>query len=100
MILIIISVNILKGQASGIFTIIINFLTLSLGGIVIGVKVIKLKAVFGAVACFWIKNIYFDSILVVNITLVFSYVVFYFADHLIIYGNRFSGIISVLTFGN
>jgi NhaP-type Na+/H+ or K+/H+ antiporter len=67
-------------------------LTLSLGGIVIG-------AFFGAVACLWIKNIYFDSILVVNITLVFSYVVFYFADHLVIYGNRFSGIISVLTFG-
>ncbi len=31
--------------------------------------------------------------------MVFSYVVFYTADHLTIYGNRFSGIISVLTFG-
>ena len=45
------------------------------------------------------KKIYFDSILITNITLVFSYLVYYTADHLTIYGNRFSGIISVLTFG-
>lgn len=37
MILIMISVNIIKGNSNGIFEIVANFLSLSLGGIVIGV---------------------------------------------------------------
>ncbi len=60
---------------------------------------ILFKMIFGIVATLWIKKIYFDSILITNITFVFSYLVYYTADHLVIYGNRFSGIISVLTFG-
>ena len=99
MILIIISVNIIKGESSGIWQIVVNFLSLSFGGMLIGVLYNKLKIIFGAVATLWIKKIYFDSILITNITLVFSYLVYYTADHLTIYGNRFSGIISVLTFG-
>ena len=99
MILIIISVNIIKGTSSGFFAILVNFLSLSIGGMIIGVFFILFKMIFGIVATLWIKKIYFDSILITNITFVFSYLVYYTADHLVIYGNRFSGIISVLTFG-
>ena len=46
MILIIISVNILKGGSSGLFSIIINFLSLSFGGMLIGVIFYKLGCVW------------------------------------------------------
>ena len=72
MILIIISSNIIKGANTSILSVFINFVSLSLGGIAIGVS-------FGIVATLWIKKIYYDSILIVNITLVFSYIVYYTA---------------------
>ena len=51
------------------------------------------------VATFWIKKIFYDSVLITNITVVFSYIVFYTAEHIKIDGKSFSGIISVVTFG-
>jgi NhaP-type Na+/H+ or K+/H+ antiporter len=66
---------------------------LSLGGIAIG-------CIFGLIGTLWIKKIYYDSILIVNITLVFSYIVYYTANTIEIWGQKFSGIISVVSFGN
>lgn len=45
------------------------------------------------------KKIYYDSALVTNITVIFSYLSFYTAEHAKIDDKRFSGIISVVTFG-
>ena len=70
MILIIISSNIMKGQSTGVFNIVENFFVLAIGGIIIG-------CIYGVLATFWIKKIYYDSNLVVNITLVSTYLVYY-----------------------
>lgn len=43
MILIIISMNIIKGNSNGIFEIIINFISLSGGGFIIGVSLINIS---------------------------------------------------------
>lgn len=93
MILIIISSNIIKGANTSILSVTINFFSLSLGGIAIG-------CIFGLIGTLWIKKIYYDSILIVNITLVFSYIVYYTANTIEIWGQKFSGIISVVSFGN
>ena len=70
MILIIISSNIMKGVSSGVMGITFDFFLLVLGGILIGV-------LYGIVATYWIKKIYYDSTLIINITFVFSYLVYY-----------------------
>ena len=72
MILIIITSNIIKGVNSSILSVSINFFSLITGGIAIGCS-------FGLIATLWIKKIYYDSILIVNITLVFSFIVYYTA---------------------
>jgi NhaP-type Na+/H+ or K+/H+ antiporter len=79
MILIIIAGNIMKGTASGVFEIAINFFSLAFGGVIIG-------CLFGLIATFWIKKIYYDSTLIINITLFFSYIVYYTSNTVEIYG--------------
>lgn len=92
MILIIIATNIMKGTASGIGAIALNFVSLVTGGVVIG-------CIYGILATFWIKKIYYDSNLIVNITLVFAYLAYFTSQEVEIMGQRFSGIISVVTYG-
>lgn len=92
MILIIISSNIMKGISSGVVGISFNFLSLVSGGAIIGI-------LFGIIATYWIKKIYYDSTLIINITFVFSYLVYYTSNEIKIFGTHFSGIISVVCFG-
>lgn len=92
MVLIITSINIIKGNSNEIFEIIINFILLSGRGYVIGY-------IFGFIATQLIKKIYYDSVLIINIKLTFSYLVFYFADHISLGRYKRSSFISDLTYG-
>jgi NhaP-type Na+/H+ or K+/H+ antiporter len=92
MILIIISSNIMKGVTVGALDIAIDIFSLSIGGSLIGI-------IFGFLATFWIKKIYYDSNLIINVTFAFSYIVYYTSNTIEILGFHFSGIISVVFFG-
>ncbi len=79
MILIIISVNIMKGLSSGVIGITVNFFSLIIGGAIIGI-------IYGVIATAWIKKIYYDSTLIINITFAFSYIVYYTGNMAEVFG--------------
>jgi NhaP-type Na+/H+ or K+/H+ antiporter len=67
------------------------FFTLSIGGVILGI-------IFGFISSFWIKRIFNDEILVVNITLLSCYLVFFVAEN-INFGFKISGIIALVSLG-
>ncbi|EGR28403.1 sodium hydrogen exchanger family protein, putative [Ichthyophthirius multifiliis] len=86
-----ISSMIIKGQIQSFHQITLIFTTLTIGGIIIGI-------IFGFISSFWIKRIFNDEILVINITLISCYLVFIVAEN-IDFGIKVSGIIAIISLG-
>lgn len=61
----------MKGKAASLGSAVGLFFSLTIGGMVLGL-------IFGAVSTLWIKKIFNDEILVVNITFLTCYIVNYF----------------------
>ncbi len=59
----------MKGKSAGVGSAIGLFLSLTFGGIALGL-------LFGALSTIWIKKIFNDEVLVVNITFLTCYLVF------------------------
>jgi NhaP-type Na+/H+ or K+/H+ antiporter len=79
MILIIITRGIIKGESSDLLSVLVNFCCLAIGGVIIGLF-------YGILATLWIKKIYYDSVLIINITLCFSYISYHTGNTLTIFG--------------
>lgn len=60
----------MKGGTAGVGAIISLFCSLTLGGLVLGL-------IFGAICTIWIKKIFNDEVLVVNITFLTCYLVIF-----------------------
>ena len=67
------------------------FCELTIGGALLGIC-------FGFISAIWIRKIFNDEILVVNITLICCYATYYFAENVDI-GIKLSGIISLVALG-
>jgi NhaP-type Na+/H+ or K+/H+ antiporter len=65
------------------------FFSLTIGGVILGL-------IFGIVSTYWIRRIFNDGILVVNITVISCYLVYFIADNMSI---RISGIIALVSLG-
>lgn len=89
MVLFTISYGIVKGGSANIYEMASLFVQLTFGGVILGL-------IFGVISVYWIKKIFNDEILVLNITIISCYLVFYFAEHIHI-GIHFSGIISLVS---
>ena len=59
----------MKGKSAGVGSILGLFLSLTCGGVALGL-------LFGALSTLWIKKIFNDEVLVVNITFLTCYLVF------------------------
>lgn len=57
-----------------------------------------LGLVFGIISVYWIKKIFNDEILVLNITIISCYLVFFVAEH-VNFGFRMSGILALVSLG-
>ena len=73
------------------FTVVKAFCELTVGGAALGVT-------FGIISTIWIRKIFNDEILVVNITLIACYLVYYVAENVNI-GIQVSGIIALVALG-
>ena len=73
------------------WTVLVSFCELTLGGAVLGV-------IFGVISTVWIRKIFNDEILVVNITLIACYLLYYVAENVNI-GIQVSGIIALVALG-
>lgn len=54
--------------------------------------------IFGVISVYWIKKIFNDEILVLNITIISCYMVFFVAEH-VSFGFRMSGILALVSLG-
>ena len=91
MVLMTIAANIHKGEDMSPLQVGQLFVELSLGGIVLGVSL-------GIVSAFWISKKFNDEILVVNITLIVCYMVYFIAEYVEL-GIEISGIIALVSLG-
>lgn len=66
-----------KGVSSGVLDVLFNFCALSMGGPLLGF-------IFGMIASLWLKRIINDDILIINITVVMCYLLFYCAENMTI----------------
>ena len=66
-----------KGQASSLGGTIFNFCALSMGGPLLGF-------VFGMIGSMWLKKIINDDILIINVTVIMCYLLFYMAENMTI----------------
>ena len=78
-----------KGESSSPIDVITNFLMLACGGPLLGF-------VFGLISSVWLKRIINDDILIVNITFVMCYLLFFCAENLT---YQVSGILGLVTLG-
>ena len=78
-----------KGEASTPLDVITNFCMLALGGPLLGF-------IFGMVSSLWLKRIINDDILIINITFVMCYLLFFCAENLT---YQVSGILGLVTLG-
>ena len=69
----------MKGLSSGVIGITVNFFSLIIGGAIIGI-------IYGVIATAWIKKIYYDSTLIINITFAFSYITYYTGNMAEVFG--------------
>ena len=91
MVLLTIASEIYKGKSMSPAEITSVFCQLTLGGTVLGI-------VFGIFSAIWIRKIFNDEILVVNITLIACYMVYFVAENIDL-GIKISGIISLVSLG-
>ena len=89
MVLFQISYAIVKGGSASAFDIASLFTTLCFGGTLLGI-------IFGLICVYWIKKIFNDEILVLNITIVSCYLVFYVAEHVHL-GVHISGVLGLVS---
>jgi NhaP-type Na+/H+ or K+/H+ antiporter len=78
-----------KGEEATAFGVVSNFLLLAVGGPLLGF-------VFGMIASLWLKRIINDDILIINITFVMCYLLFYVAEN---FHYEVSGILALVTLG-
>jgi NhaP-type Na+/H+ or K+/H+ antiporter len=78
--------NYLTDQGAG--GVIWTFIKMALGGCLVG-------AAFGWVAVFWIRRVFNDPLIEITITMSFTYLTFFIAEHTC----HFSGVIAVVVFG-
>ena len=81
-------IQIYQGTSSGFFGAVLNFLWLTLGGVLSGVIMCLL-------VIFWIKKIVRDDILTTNLTFLSCYLVFFISEVFL----QVSGIIAIVTLG-
>jgi len=91
MVLLGIAAELVKGKAMTPAQITGAFLQLSLGGVALGI-------VFGAISAFWIKKIFNDEVLVVNITFITCYLLYFVCENIDL-GIKVSGIIALVSLG-
>ena len=91
MVLLQISSELVKGRTKTPTEIIGTFASLTIGGTLLGI-------VFGIVATIWIRKIYNDEILVVNVTFISCYMLFFIAEFVDL-GVKISGIIALVSLG-
>jgi NhaP-type Na+/H+ or K+/H+ antiporter len=91
MVLLQISSELVKGRSKTIPEICSTFLSLTVGGTILGL-------IFGIVATIWIRKIYNDEVLVVNITFLSCYLLFFVAENVNL-GAPISGIIALVSLG-
>ena len=91
MVLLSISSSIAKGGSSTPLEIVSVFTQLSVGGVALGI-------VFGIVSAYWIRKIFNDHVLVVNITFFSCYLLYFMAENFD-FGIKLSGIIALVAFG-
>lgn len=91
MVLLSVSSNIAKGGTASPIGVVREFAELSLGGVVLGV-------LFGIVSAYWIRKIFNDEVLVVNITFFSCYLLYFMAENFD-FGIKISGIIALVAFG-
>jgi len=63
----------MKGESSGAGAVIWSFITLCIGGVILGCLV-------GFITSHWIKSLFNDEVLVVNLTFICGYVAFFLAE--------------------
>lgn len=80
-----------KGHPITFFDIISLFLSLTIGGTLLGI-------IAAIISTYWIRRIFNDGILVVNITIISCYMVYFIAENVDI-GIRVSGIIALVSLG-
>lgn len=67
--------------------------------LIVGIAGILLGIAFGLVTSFWIKKIFNDEILAVNIILVSCYLLYFVGTNISIKGFRLNGIVPLVSFG-
>lgn len=80
--------NLLKGGSFNPIEILINFIWLTVGGVILG-------AIMTYIILFWIKKIVKDDILTINLTFISCYLTFFLSE----FYFEVSGIISLVTLG-
>ena len=85
----IIFIDIIKGNSTSFVDSFCSFLRLSVGGLLLGL-------VIGVITSKWLKRIFYDNILIANITFVSCYIMFFIAEFTWVH---VSGILSVVAFG-
>lgn len=53
--------------------------------------------IFGLISVYWIKRIFNDEILVLNITIISCYLVFFVAEYVEPFGIKMSGILALVS---
>jgi len=91
MVLLTIAAEVVKGKSMSPAEVVSVFCQLTLGGTVLGI-------VFGVFSAIWIRKIFNDEILVVNITLIACYMVYFVAENVDL-GIKISGIIALVSLG-
>ena len=81
----------MKNHPITFFDIISLFLSLTIGGAILGI-------VFAVASTWWIRRVFNDGILVVSITIISCYLVFFIAENVDI-GVKVSGIIALVSLG-
>jgi len=83
--------ELVKGHPITLFDIVCLFTSLTVGGTILGI-------LFAIVSTYWIRRIFNDGILVVNITIISCYMVYFIAENVDI-GIKVSGIIALVSLG-
>mmetsp|Transcript_38779 Transcript_38779/g.34471 ORF Transcript_38779/g.34471 Transcript_38779/m.34471 type:complete len:454 (+) Transcript_38779:202-1563(+) len=91
MVLLSIAADLVKGKAMTPSDITVKFFELTLGGALVGL-------VFGVVTAFWIKKIFNDEVLVVNLTFICPYLLYFVCENVDL-GIEVSGIIALVSCG-
>lgn len=81
----------MKNHPVSFFDIIYLFFSLTVGGVLLGL-------IFAVISTYWIRRIFNDGILVVNITIISCYMVYFIAENIDI-GIKVSGIIALVSLG-